>query len=532
MWLPSKSRRAQKRVSRTDTTPAPVGGLNVRDSISAMPPTDAIVLRNFFPTPYGCLVRKGYTEHATELPGPVETLMSYNSRSGTNVLLAACDGEIYDVSAAGDYSAATPKYTGKTNDRWQWVNFSNSGGSHLIAFNGADDGIWFNGTTYDDLIAGDGVATGTYSGVDPADVISCCVHQRRVWLVPVGSTTCYYLPVDAIFGTVVAFDFGPLMSRGGFVVSQYTWTIDSGTGSDDLLVTLTSEGQVIVFKGTNPASAATWALVGIYDQGKPVGNRCGIKYAGDLAYMNSFGLSSLTQSLVSTKVENTPDTAYTDKIQFLVSDLISVYGSLFGWQILVYPTANMLILNVPLSATSSIQMAMNTITRAWGQFENLNALCWELHYEAPFFGTADGIVYRFWEGNRDAADSAGNGGIKVAYEGQTAFNYFKSPGALKHFKMSRATFIGNGSPGAYFAVNTDFDFGTVLGSALSPSSASGIWNVSQWNQGLWAGSDTTFKPWGSVEGLGYAGSLRVKGEATGEALWTTTDWVYEPGGVI
>lgn len=532
MWLPSKSQRAQRRVARPETVPAPVGGLNVRDSISAMPPTDAIVLRNFFPTPYGCLVRKGFTEHATALPGPVETLMSYNSRTGTNVLLAACDGKVYDVSAAANYSAATPKYSSLSNNRWQWVNFANSAGSHIIAFNGADNGLWYNGTTYARLTAGNGTDPGTYNGVDPSDVISCCVHQRRVWVVPVGSTKVHYLPVDSIFGVVADFDFGPLMSRGGYVVSLNTWSIDSGTGSDDLLAALTSEGQIIVYKGTNPANAATWALVGVYDQGKPVGNRCSIKYSGDLAYINQFGLSSLTQSLVSTKVANTPDTAYTDKIQFLVSDLISVYGSLFGWQILVYPNANMLILNVPLSTTISIQLAMNTITRAWGQFEGLNSLCWELHYDVPFFGTSDGTVYRFWEGSRDAADSSGNGGIKVAYEGQTAFNYFKSPGALKHFKMARATFIGNGSPGVYFSVNTDFDFSTVLGSALNPSNNSAVWNVSLWNQGLWAGSDTTFKPWGSVEGLGYAGSLRVKGEAAGEALWTTSDWVYELGGMI
>jgi hypothetical protein len=505
--------------------------LNVVDSIVTMPVTDALILRNMFPQPYGVLVRKGFKEHAINLPDIVETLMSYNNQTGTNVLLAACNTEIYDVTTAGDYAAATPKYTGLTNARWQHVNFANSAGSHLVAFNGADDGIWYNGTTYARLTAGNGTDSGTYNGIDPADVIHCCVHQRRLWVVPVGSTSAYYLPVDSVFGVVAEFDFGPLMSAGGYIMALATWSIDSGVGADDHLAVITSEGQVIVYRGTNPATAATWALVGVYTQGRPIGRRCAVKYAGDLAFLSEFGLQSLTQSLVSTKVENTPDTAYTYKIQPLISDLITVYGSLFGWQILVFPQVNMLVLNIPVSETQSLQLAMNTITRAWCQFDGLNAICWETFYSGAFFGS-DTKVYRFWEGARDDADSAGNGGVKVSFEAQTAFNYFKTPGRQKHFKMARPTFVGNGAPGHYFAVNTDFDLSTVFGSALSTGSSAGIWNVSNWDQGVWAGSDTTYKPWGSVEGIGTAGSLRVKGDASGEALWTSNDWVYEVGGMI
>lgn len=521
-----RSPRAQKQVSQAVTIPAPIGGLNVRDSIALMPDTDAIVLKNIFPTSYGCLVRKGFKEHATNLPGKVQTLMSYNSRSGTNVLLGAVPDEIYDVTSSGDYTAATPKYTGLSNALWQHVNFANSAGSHLVAFNGVDDGIWYNGTTYARLTAGDGIVSGTINGVDPADVIHCCVHQRRLWMVPVGSTKAYYLPVDSVYGVAVSFDFGPWMSSGGYLTAIYTWSIDSGTGSDDHLAAITSEGQIIVYKGTDPADSSAWALVGVYSQGTPVGRRCGVKYAGDIAVMTQFGLISLTQSLVSTKVANTPDTAFTNKIQALISDLVGVYSSLDGWQIMVYPNANMLILNVPVSATQSIQLAMNTITKAWGQFEGINALCWELHYSTPFFGV-DGTVYRFWEGHRDAADSAGNGGVKVSYEGQTAFNYFKSPGIQKHFKMARATFIGNADPGHYFAVNTDFELSTVYGSSIMTGISSGIWNQSYWNQAFWGGGDKTYKPWGSVEGIGTAGSFRIKGDASGEVLWTSVDWIYE-----
>jgi hypothetical protein len=41
--------------AKAASVPAPVGGLNSRDSIDAMPPTDALIMSNFFPT-----VEKGH----------------------------------------------------------------------------------------------------------------------------------------------------------------------------------------------------------------------------------------------------------------------------------------------------------------------------------------------------------------------------------------------------------------------------------------------------------------------------------------
>ena len=47
------------------TVASPIGGLNAYDNLAAMPATDAIRMNNIVPTPYGCLVRKGYQEYAT-----------------------------------------------------------------------------------------------------------------------------------------------------------------------------------------------------------------------------------------------------------------------------------------------------------------------------------------------------------------------------------------------------------------------------------------------------------------------------------
>jgi hypothetical protein len=44
--------------------------------------------------------------------------------------------------------------------------------------------------------------------------------------------------------------------------------------TDDYAAFITSEGQVAVYSGADPASSTTWSLVGVFDIGAPIGRRC------------------------------------------------------------------------------------------------------------------------------------------------------------------------------------------------------------------------------------------------------------------
>ena len=113
-----------------------------------------------------------------------------------------------------------------------------------------------------------------------------------------------------------------------------TWTIDGGQGVDDLLVFVTSWGEVIVYKGTDPSSASAWALVGIWQIGAPVGRRCFMKYAGDLLIICQDGVYPMSGALQSSRVN--PKVALTNKIQLAVSEAVTSYGSNFGWQLIQF----------------------------------------------------------------------------------------------------------------------------------------------------------------------------------------------------
>lgn len=135
---------AQQRKALTASIPSPIGGWNARDSLGAMPPTDAIQVVNWYPTPSDLTLRRGYTKHGTSLSGQVYTLMNYASAT-TQKLFAVSNGTIYDVTSAG---AATSVFTGLTDSKLQHVNISTVAGHFLIACNGVDPVVIYDGSNW------------------------------------------------------------------------------------------------------------------------------------------------------------------------------------------------------------------------------------------------------------------------------------------------------------------------------------------------------------------------------------------------
>ena len=177
------------------------------------------------------------------------------------------------------------------------------------------------------------------------------VFKNRVWFIEKNTLKTWYLPAAAISGAAAAHDMSAVAQLGGYIVAHATWTIDAGTGIDDFYVCVTSNGEVIVYQGTDPTDSTKWALKGVWQVGAPVGDRCLMKYAGDLLLISQDGLLPLSGALQSSRVN--PRVALTDKIQPAVSSAVSEYGSNFGWDIIYYPKQNQLWLNIPTAENST-----------------------------------------------------------------------------------------------------------------------------------------------------------------------------------
>ena len=82
-----------RQVSQTYSLPAPVGGLNTRDSAANMSELDAVEMMNWFPETNDIRVRRGVEDHVTGLADQVESLMPYNKPDGTQTLAGDRDWE-------------------------------------------------------------------------------------------------------------------------------------------------------------------------------------------------------------------------------------------------------------------------------------------------------------------------------------------------------------------------------------------------------------------------------------------------------
>ena len=494
--------------------PAPVGGWNARDSIADMDEKDAVILTNFFPSTTSVNLRGGYSQFATGFGAQVETVIAYSGAT-TNKLFGIAGGSVYDATAGGAVGAAA--LSSLANSRWQYVNIATPGGNFIEMCNGADSVYTFNGTTWTDQ-------SGNITGVTSSTLININLHKNRVWFVEVGTLKAWYLPVQSISGAAAALDLSSFCPHGGYLMAMATWTMDAGYGVDDMAVFVTSNGDCLVYRGTDPSSASTWALVGVFWIGSPIGRRCFVKYKGDLLIITQDGLLPLASALQSSRLD--PKVALTDKIQNATSDAVTAYGSNFGWCVTPYPNKNALFLNVPVSTNADQQQyVMNTITGAWCNFTGWQANCFELYADDLYFGGTN-FIGKAWDTYADA-------GQAVPTQGLQAFSYFGSPAQLKHFTMMRPTFYASSPPAVLGQINTDYDKSPATATLAAASAIGGLWDTAVWDTGVWGAGLELSRLWQGASGIGYCGAPNVATNTNAiELQWLATDVVFQPGAII
>jgi hypothetical protein len=338
--------------------------------------------------------------------------------------------------------------------------------------------------------------------------------------------TCWYLDVDAISGPASPLFFGGIARNAGYLQCMGTWTLDAGQGADDYAVFVTSMGEVIVYNGTDPDSADTWQLKGVWQLGQTFARRCFYKFAGDLLLLTQDGLVPLASALQSSRLD--PRINLTDKIYYAVSQAATQYFNNFGWQINYFASENMLILSIPTNDGME-QFVMHTITKAWARFTNIQAYCWEVSGDNVMNFGSDGVVGTFYTSLSDNGDN-------ISATAQQAYSYFDSVGQLKRFMMVRPILQSTGGvPSVLCGLSVDFDTQSQLGQvSFNPNTLTeGNWDNSRWDGAVWGGGLITTKIWQGVTGIGFSGSVNLNAVSRNiELHWASTDYVMERGGVL
>lgn len=490
---------------------APVRGWNARDPYYKMDPLFATILDNWYPDTNYVGLRRGHVNHATGVgAGPVEALHSY--RSGiTKKLLAAGSGGIYDATGSGAVGAALA--SGFSDNRWHGVNFNGV----ALLFNGMDAPQTYNGSTV--------AATGWTGPADPGKLRHPLVFKQRILAIEDATASFWYGGVNAVTGAMTEFPLGTVYPGGGPLRAMGTFTVDAGNGPDDYVAFFFDTGDVLVYGGTDPASASNFALVGRYKIGRVIGNRPLQNVGADLIGITADGYMPIEQFIRSGGRDKR--LAVSDNISRAVNSAVRDFADNMGWQLQLYPRGNMLIANVPTVANAqAVQHVMNTLTGAWARFTGLNAVSWEVHDDVPYFGKPGGIVGQFDEGNNDA-------GSNIEGDAQSAFIYFGGEGRQKRFTMYRPLLTVDADVLLNIGLGVDFAENILTNIASAAASEGAEWDVADWDVADWAGGFGNEREWQVADQIGYAAAVRIKTSTSGiNARWFSTDVAYEIGGIL
>jgi hypothetical protein len=498
------------------SVPAPVGGLNSRDSIDAMAPTDALIMSNFFPTVEKVTLRDGYTSFCTGIgTGNVETLVEHNAGANRQLLAIGSNGTLYQI----DSGTAVSKKTGLANGRAESIEFNN----HTIFVpSGADVPFSWDGSSASNLsiTLSDSVNANTLTGVH--------AHKNRVYYWTGTSQNFYHsATVDTFQGNFTKFPVGLVGTFGGNIIMINTLTIDGGEGVDDLLCIIMTSGEVLLYSGSNPAS--DFSLVGTFRIAEPINEKRAIaKLGGDVIVMTKEGYLPLSQ-VVRQDIVGNKAAAISEKIRGTVISQVKATGTSTGWQVFVSPDGDKVYFNYPTGDLDPFnQHVFNPIIRAWCIFENLPAHVWGQFNGDTFFGSSGGVVFKV-TGDAD-------NGENIVGDLATAYNYFGDRGGVKRFSSVQPMLEGETDIVFSFGVGVDqTPVATIDVSPVTFQSNLAAWDTATYDDFFWAdtaGAGVT-KRRKAVNRLGYSSALRIKVATSTQTIsFISAHYTFAPGGPL
>lgn len=484
-----------KETAQALSVPAPSSGINASSNLSMMQPSEALYLYNLNPTRYGCRVRPGWREWATNLTGigGVRTVISV--RGGTtagiqNYLFACTADGIWDCSLSTSAPTKIVSFGITTgNAGWgTYTHVTNAAGEVYILYCDELNGYYTFDTSTDTwLKVTMGGGGSQVSGVDPATFVSVSYYAGRVWFVQAGTGTAWYLVAGSLYGAATQFLFGAEFSHGGNLNSLWTFTYESVYYIAEYLVAVGDAGDLTVWQGTDPDTAANFGIRGKWWLGElPAGRRVATSYGGDLIILCQFGAMSVSNLLSGVDVAN-PDSFITQKIAPAISADVIATAGLRGWDIVPWPAENAIFLLEPkLVGQPPKQFIYNLATKGWGVYKDLDIQCAAIWQSNLYSGTADGRVL-IHTGNQDAIKLDGSGGININWGALGAFQNAQTPGKQKAIDFIRAILVGD--TGAIFKafIRFNYDISDLVGSPTGTPPSMGGWDSGIWDSAIWGG---------------------------------------------
>lgn len=527
--------------------PAPLGGLNALQSVLATPATDALLLDNFVIRPYGIEIRKGNrTWYNNTFAAEVRTILPYTAVSPANNKLFASTAEtigpIYDITATGAAvpvgQAVSPVTNPDIPGEWHHTMYVTPGGAFLCAVSaGAGYYTYETATGWVRVLLGGGAGQIAFPVADTstmADLAYVMAWKNRLWFLHRNSPKAYYLPVNQITGQLTAFDFGALLSRGGVLYALSNWTYDAGDGIDDSLIVLGKEGDLLIYKGTDPASINTFGLVGKWFVGRmPAGRRGITQQGGDVWFISEYGVTPLSDHISGRVIDQVSQSAVAKKYNQVLSKAVSSNLDSKYWFLTAFYPEEVLVMGSPFLdpiTGTRVSFLQSAATGGWGTMSVVEPLCAAVYEGKFFYGDRLGYVRQGFIGYRDGDNNDSSVvGAEVTARFITGFDDHDSPNANKTATRVRLLGLSDGNPSFHLKLLPEYRLQDII-STISPAALVGsLWDSAVWDSSYWLSGSQTFDRWVGVAAFGKKLALQVAIRGTGATLVTDYEVTYKEG---
>lgn len=518
--------------------PAPNSGINAVDGLLTMGergPEDSIFQFNLIPSQYGCRVRSGYSDWATGVGiGGVRTLFAYEASTDPNDRLWAMSSDgIYNVSAKVVGPAVNTAFgtVDSTSGYGQWTactTIAGHFGLYCDESNGYytwDEAVWLKVTL--------GGGATQISGIDPALFVQPVLFKNRVWFVEKGSARAWYLTTGSIYGAATVFNFGNKFARGGNIACIAVWTLDGGDGSDDILVVISTGGDVILYAGDDPTTATGFVQKGQWYIGPPpAGRRLAVPLGGEMYILTNYGIVPLS-SLIAGILIQQDENLLSKKITPLVNEEMLSTRTQLGWELKLISSENLFMASVPKrTGFPYIQFVQSTNTKGWALYRDIPYFTGVVQNASFYIATTDGRVL-LHTGTQDAIDINGNNGVDITWSALSVFQEYGEVGQYKITQFIRPVFLAAKAPSYAVEARYDYDLSEVLPVPSSSSVGSGsLWDVGVWDTAVWGGDLTEIeKPVGG-SGIGRNIAVTINGSSAVTTILARYDLMFTSGGFL
>lgn len=515
--------------SQSFTFMPPVRGWVANEPLANAQPGAARVLENWFPTLTGARLRAGSQKYATISSGPVLRMWTFKSGQ-TEEFFASDETKIFNITTVADPDVIpAAAVSGQTSGYYSTAQIGTAGGSnYLYAVNGTDSARLYDGSTWKAITA---VSSPAITGVPTADLSFVWTFASRLFFVEKNTMSAWYLPVDSIGGAASEFSLAGIFQEGGSLLMGGKWSLDSGDGLDDKCVFISDQGEVAVFQGTNPSSAADWQKVGVYKITPPMGPNATMQAGGDLLIGTEDGIVPISEA-VNKDAAALSLAAVTQKIEPEWKREVTARRTM-PWEIIKWPTNNMMVVSLPVvdEGINPYCFVANLETGAWAKFTG-----WETrsigHYESfGYFGTNSGVIYKMEVGGSDDGTP-----YVCTYVGMP--EHLKLPGAMKVIHSARSVFLSNVPFTAKISMSVNYNITLPSPPSSVANFATDEWDSALWDVGQWDSQSnaTVSTKWVSVGKSGFVASPQIQ-ITCGVTPYPRTeliafDVLYERGGVM